>query len=445
MTATGVPESVREFVAKHIESVAQLEVLLLLRAAGDKEWTPQEVSAALVIQPETAAASWLTELERRGLAGERNGAYRYDPPEQERPTLDALAESYATDRVALVALIFSKPGQRITHLADAFTAGAGSDRRVSLFWRVFLIDAAVVLVAWGLLALSPVALELPVVLWGGLVSVVGLLALLTVNLFLLRRAFSPLARLTAMMPQVDPLRPGPRLPIYGAGTEVVELTRAFNDMLERLEHERRESAIRVLREQEGERHRLARELHDEIGQRLTAVLLQLEHSSRRLPPESARELNEARETARASLDEVRRVLARLRPAALEDLGLASALRQLGDQMTGESDARLVLDVGPELPRLSPEVELVVYRVAQEAVTNAIRHSQGSVIELRLASTAKGLRLTVTDDGRGMDGTGEGGGIRGLRERALLIGASLELRAGPRDGLEVRLDVPVEHG
>lgn len=111
---------VREFVAKHIESVAQLEVLLLLRAAGDKEWTPQEVAAALVIQPEPVAATWLEDLTRRGLVREKNGSYRYHPPTETRSTLDDLAESYAKYRVTLVALIFSKPSDRITHLSDAF-------------------------------------------------------------------------------------------------------------------------------------------------------------------------------------------------------------------------------------------------------------------------------------------------------------------------------------
>ena len=117
---TGVSTPVREFVARHIESVAQLEVLLLLRAAGDKEWSSREVAAALVIQSEAVAASWLEDLTRRGLAREQNGSYRYDPPSETRSTLDDLAESYAKYRVTLIALIFSKPSDRITHFSDAF-------------------------------------------------------------------------------------------------------------------------------------------------------------------------------------------------------------------------------------------------------------------------------------------------------------------------------------
>lgn len=115
-----MPASVREFVARHIDSVAQLEVLLLLRAAPEKDWTPAEVASALVIQPELVAASWLEDLAGRGFASRARGRYRYEPPADLRRTLDELAESYAKYRVTLVALIFAKPSDRITSLSDAF-------------------------------------------------------------------------------------------------------------------------------------------------------------------------------------------------------------------------------------------------------------------------------------------------------------------------------------
>ncbi len=326
------------------------------------------------------------------------------------------------------------------------TSGVPPQRRLSLFWRVFLTNAAVLLVAWAVLAFSPARVESPLFAPAeGAVGMAGLAVMLVVNLVLLRRVFSPLSRLTALTRRVDPLRPGPRLPVYNDDPQVVELTEAFNDMLERLERERRESAGRALGAQEAERRRLARELHDEIGQRLTAVLLQLEHTSRSMPSESAARLVEARETTRASLEEVRRVLGRLRPQPLEDLGLHSALTELGDRMVSESDLRVVRSLDPALPQLSPEAELAIYRVAQEGLTNAVRHAHASSVELHLERTADRVRLRVVDDGRGMDGAVEGGGIRGLRERALLIGARLELNPRPQGGLEVSLEIPVAGG
>jgi hypothetical protein len=117
---TGVPAPVRRFIASHIVSVAQLEVLLLLRAAGDKEWTVGEVARALVTQPE-AAAGWLEDLRERGLAGHEGAGYRYAPADRElERTVDALAESYANYRVAVISLIFARPSEGVTRLADAF-------------------------------------------------------------------------------------------------------------------------------------------------------------------------------------------------------------------------------------------------------------------------------------------------------------------------------------
>jgi hypothetical protein len=116
----GVPAPVRGFISSHIVSVSQLEVLLLLRAAADKRWTAPEVARALVMQPE-AAGGWLEDLASRGLAGETEHGYRYAPPNAELDeVVDALAESYANYRVAVIGLIFARPSERITSFADAF-------------------------------------------------------------------------------------------------------------------------------------------------------------------------------------------------------------------------------------------------------------------------------------------------------------------------------------
>src|ERR671917_516309 len=162
--------------------------------------------------------------------------------------------------------------------------------------------------------------------------VAGVTAILLTNLVLLGRAFAPLSRLTSLMRRVEPLEPGERIPVYGDDEEVVELTRAFNEMLDRLEAERWESARRSLDAQEGERRRVAQELHDEVGQALTAIVLQLDRMARKAEPALREELAEARESARASLGDVRRIAQRLRPEVLEDLGLANALQALCDRV-----------------------------------------------------------------------------------------------------------------
>jgi two-component system, NarL family, sensor histidine kinase UhpB len=312
-----------------------------------------------------------------------------------------------------------------------------------LFWRVLATNAAVLALATTALAVSPATVSQPVAVREAIVLSVGIAVMLVLNLVLLRRALAPLQRLTRVMRSVDPLRPGHRIPVYGPDAEVAALTESFNDMLDRLETERRDSALRALAAQEGERRRIARELHDEIGQALTAVLLQLERTARAVPDGGVQVLVvEAREDVRDALDDVRRIARELRPEALDDLGLASALAALTVSLAERADVCFDRRIDRDLPELSPEVELVLYRVAQESLTNVARHADASNVELSLTRVDGGIELRVRDDGRGFDSSSAGpiNGIRGMRERAVLIGARLALDSRPGDGTEVRLRV-----
>lgn len=130
----------------------------------------------------------------------------------------------------------------------------------------------------------------------------GVAAALAVSLVSMRRAFGPLERLTQLMRQVDPLRPGRRVDAEGSLPEVAALSHAFNDMLERLELERPDSARRALAAQEDERRRVARQLHDEVGQTLTGVVLQLETLARQAPGELREQILALRESARGGVE-----------------------------------------------------------------------------------------------------------------------------------------------
>jgi two-component system, NarL family, sensor histidine kinase UhpB len=315
---------------------------------------------------------------------------------------------------------------------------------VSLFWRLFATNAAILVAASLVLALSPATVSSPLALTEAVVLAAGLTAMLILNLVMMRRAFDPLRRLTALMRRVDPLRPGKRIPVYGDDTEVLELTESFNQMLDRIEDERRSSARRLLAGQEAERRRIAQELHDEIGQTLTALLLQLGRAAKHAPADLRTELEEAQEAARSSIADVHRIVGQLRPEALDDLGLASALTTLTDRLAERTGLRLRRRIDRNLPPLAPEQELVIYRIAQESLTNAVRHADADAAELRLHNGAQGLVLSVADDGSGMSGlASNGGGIRGMRERAVLIGAQLAIDSQPGRGVEVRLTLPPE--
>jgi two-component system, NarL family, sensor histidine kinase UhpB len=154
------------------------------------------------------------------------------------------------------------------------------------------------------------------------------------------------------------------------------------------------------------------------------------------------DVEDIQEAVRASLEDVRRIALELRPEALDDLGLVSALAVLCERFAQRTGIRVSQHLDEHLPELGHEEELVVYRVAQEALTNIARHSGADHAELRLSARDGGLVVTVSDDGRGIrGGGGPGTGIRGMRERAALIGATLEVGANDDGrGCSVRLVV-----
>ncbi|MGW5937299.1 HAMP domain-containing sensor histidine kinase [Streptomyces celluloflavus] len=312
---------------------------------------------------------------------------------------------------------------------------------MSLFWRIFGLNAVVFGAATALLLWAPITVSVPVVLTEAVVLVGGLVIMLVANAALLRIGLAPLDRLTQRMTTVDLLRPGQRLPVDGHGG-VAELLRTFNEMLDRLEAERATSSARALSAQEAERRRIAQELHDEVGQSMTAVLLELKRAADRAPEALRTDLQHAQETTRESLDEVRRIARRLRPGVLDDLGLVSALTALTTDYGTHTGLSVYRRFDPDLPPLEPAAELVLYRVAQESLTNAARHADARRIDLTLRHTAAAVVLDVTDDGSGMGRASEGAGIRGMRERALLIDADLDIGPGPTGGARVRLTVPL---
>jgi two-component system, NarL family, sensor histidine kinase UhpB len=312
---------------------------------------------------------------------------------------------------------------------------------MSLFWRVFLVNAVLLVGAAVALAVSPLTVSTPIALVEAVILVLGLALVLAMNYVLLRRAFVPLGRLTYRMRNVDLLRPGVRLPASGE-SEVVDLVRSFNDMLERLEAERRDSGRRALAAQEAERARVATELHDEVGQSMTGVLLLLERLCEELPAARRPAVAEAQEQVRTSLDEVRRIARELRPELLEHLGLVSALKSLARGFADRTGLDLDWEFAPDLPALPPEAELVVYRAVQEGLTNIARHAEARHVWLSLERSRESVVLRIVDDGRGMNGQpAGGGGLRGMRERAITVGAALAVKQASTGGVEVRLQVP----
>jgi two-component system, NarL family, sensor histidine kinase UhpB len=314
--------------------------------------------------------------------------------------------------------------------------------RLPLLWRVFAINATLLVIATVLLAVTPVTIHASIALVEVVDLVVALLVMLTANVLLLRHTLGPVDRLVERMRTLDLLRPGQRLPERG-GVEVADLSRAFNQMLERLESERQESGRRALEAQEAERTRVARGLHDEVGQVLTGVLLQLD-SLAASEPERRQDIEETKHAVRRALEEVRRIARDLRPEMLEQLGLVSALTELSRTFSEQSGVKVNRRFANDLPALTDEAEIAVYRIAQESLTNVARHARASQVEMALEPGIDSVVLRIVDDGTGMPATASlngQAGLRGMRERALLVGGALAIKQSHYGGVEVRLEVP----
>jgi two-component system sensor histidine kinase UhpB len=278
-----------------------------------------------------------------------------------------------------------------------------------------------------------------------IVALVVIAAALAFQLVVLLRRFAPLEDLIEEMERVDLNRPGPLVPasIDGiAATEEVErIELAFLRMMRRLEAERRRAGSAALRAQEEERARIARDLHDEVNQSLTGLLLRLEAVREAAPPELEPELAETRALANQAMQELLSLARQLRPTALDDLGLAAAIGGQVEQLE-RSGLATELSIDGDFSDLDDDVQLVVYRVAQEALTNAARHSGAQRVDVALRRSPDEVELGVVDDGSGFafEQSERGLGIGGMRERALLVGAELTIESRPGEGTTVRLHV-----
>jgi two-component system sensor histidine kinase UhpB len=278
-----------------------------------------------------------------------------------------------------------------------------------------------------------------------LVLVAAILASLLANNALMRRRFAPLEALTRTMEAVDLTLPGVRAhPQAGEPIDVTRLRESFNLMISRLESERIASATAVLRAQEGERARVARDLHDEVNQALAAVSLRLAATAEHAPPEFAEELAETQRLAGQAMQELLGLARELRPAALDDHGLLPALRTQVRLFGERWGIPVHFAADGTRPLLGEFEQLVVYRVVQEGLSNIARHAHAGAVKVTvLGCNTTHVKVTITDDGAGFlpNSLREGAsGLAGMRERAMLAGGHLEILSMPGGGTTVELTV-----
>src|SRR5690349_5870981 len=249
--------------------------------------------------------------------------------------------------------------------------------------------------------------------WQFLILAMAILLTFLLNTLLLRRRFEPLERLLSMMERVDLSRPGRRLELdtamRGAPADIQRLAATFNRMLERLERERRRSGEMVLAAQEEERKRIARDLHDEVNQALTALLLRIEAAAQDAPPELQEELAETKRIANRAMSELLDLARQLRPTALDDHGLVAALRTHVREQDRRGPASAHFWADPTIGNIGALVCLI---------------ESDNANGFAFGEEAKGLILS------------------GIREPALLVDGTHEIDPRPGKGTTDRLDVPI---
>jgi two-component system sensor histidine kinase UhpB len=361
-------------------------------------------------------------------------------------------------------------------------------RGLSIFEKVIIANSAIIcldtLLGWWITQHDP---ETYHYLIDTAFITLAVLVGLAINFALLRAAFAPLHAVMTTIRAVEEgnLEARAEAPPFDADADV--LARAFNGMLDRLNRLRDETASRVLQAQERERRRLALELHDQTGQSLTALSLHISAVAARIDGETSEAAVQARsqlvrlgELVEATLGEVQALARQLRPPLLDDMGLVAALRWLAQDGSERLGTRVNVRLGgaaasaahqlralsdPEdglaergdgppvsAPvRLPLDIETALYRIAQESLTNAVRHGRASHVAFFLRRAPSHVSLLIADDGQGFDWdasarrhavTGHGMGLDGMDERARLAGGHLAMRSRPGHGCAVRVSIPL---
>lgn len=280
----------------------------------------------------------------------------------------------------------------------------------------------------------------------------GVVLTVLVNALILRLALSPLQLLEETAARVQAGDLDARTPLSPlADRELERLTATFNGMLDTMAVYRqrlRDVAVRALTAAEEERKRIARELHDETAQMLAALLIRVRIVRNSSDPEALDALlEEMRREIGRSLEGIRRFARGLRPPALDELGLGPAIESHARNLSESVGIPIRVDADPLEGVLSPEAELAIYRIVQEALSNVVRHAGATRAAVRLTRAPGAVTATVRDDGRGFDVTGvmsgerQGLGLFGMQERAAYLGGRVEIDSRPGAGTTVTAEVP----
>ncbi|MHB8159484.1 MAG: sensor histidine kinase [Thermoleophilia bacterium] len=282
----------------------------------------------------------------------------------------------------------------------------------------------------------------------------GLALSILTNYLLVKIAFRPLDDVSDTMKAIRAGHRGIRVPEVTDDPQIEELSKSLNAMLNTMDMQRKKAGASVIKAQEEERKRIARELHDETSQSLTGLVIGIRMVQEIVPdymPDVQERLEDINDLAHATLNEVHTMAVRLRPSVLDDLGLAAALRSYAKEYTENTGIPVEMQLLGLSNRLSPELETVLYRVIQEALTNVARHSNATSCRVTLRRKEQVVQGVIEDNGQGFDSQtamlsdekGRGLGLHGMKERIELVGGSLEFDARPARGTTIFIEAPLQ--
>ena len=327
---------------------------------------------------------------------------------------------------------------------------------IPIFYRVLVANSAIIFVGatvgtWLATQLRPGSYA-PTIILAAFVTI-GWLVSVALNFILLQFAFQPLMDLGKIMNRVQAGERSLRASLTGVDPQADQLASTFNMMLEAIDEANRQRATLIINAQEEERKRVARELHDETSQIMTSLLVSLAILEESITSQQARDrIAETRQLAHQTLRAIRNLSLDLRPSALDDLGLLPALRWYIKEYQQKCAIEVDFQASGFKERLPAELETVLYRIVQEALTNVARHAQARKVTVRLEESEHEIHAIISDNGRGFDaekikkmpGAGQehGWGLVGMHERASLLDGTLTITSQPEQGTTIDVSIPL---
>jgi two-component system sensor histidine kinase UhpB len=273
------------------------------------------------------------------------------------------------------------------------------------------------------------------------------------NYLVLRAALRPLVELSRAMESLHKGEPQ-EVHIDASDPNLRRVSRSFNEMLRRLEDESKIYSAKLLSSIEEERRRIGRELHDDTSQTLAAVMINLDLIDKSLadsPPEIRERVSNSKELLRYTLGQIKLLVYDLRPVMLDDFGLVPTLRWYIESHSEGSGPHIELDAEAATLRLPGDVETALFRITQEAIANAIRHSHASMVVVRLETAPGSVHLSVIDNGDGFDPrqairhSQPGVGLLSIKERVELLDGTLDIESAKGRGTRVYVVIPLPSG